>query len=81
MKVWHKNTGALIKNLKGHTDFLNKIDTSKCNKYLLTTGGDGVRFFDLKSLRPLGGWKADSIADITSFLEDGKNIFVFGDKC
>jgi WD40 repeat protein len=63
----------------GHTDFLNKIDTSKCNKYLLSCGGDGVRFFDMKSLKPLGGWRTNSIDEITSFLdEDGKSVFLFG---
>jgi WD40 repeat protein len=76
IKVWHRGSGTLIKNLKGilflylgHTDFLNKIETSKCNKYLLSCGGDGIRFFDLKTLKPLGGWRTNAIDEITSFID------------
>jgi hypothetical protein len=64
----------------GHNDFLNKIDTSSCNKYLLTSAGDGLRFFDLASLKPLGGWKTSSIPEVSSFIKDGKNYFLFGDS-
>ena len=48
----------------GHSDFLNKIDTSPCNKYLMSSAGDGLRFFDLLTLQPLGGWKTGSIHEV-----------------
>lgn len=79
IKIWHRFSGTLVKTLKGHTEFLNKIDTSKCNKYLLTCGGDGIRFFDLTTLKSLGGWKTGSIDEIASFLDhNNRNIFLFG---
>ena len=62
IKLWHRKSGTLIANLKGHTEFLCKIDTSPCNRYLMSSAGDGLRFFDLKSLRQLGGWKTNSLA-------------------
>ena len=48
----------------GHSDFLNKIDTSPCNKYLMSSAGDGLRIFDLLTLQPLGGWKTGSIHEV-----------------
>lgn len=40
-----------------------------------------MRFFDLKTFKPLGGWKTNSIDEITSFVdEDGKSVFLFGEN-
>ena len=48
---------------------------------MLSCGGDGVRFFDLKTFKPLGGWKTNSIDEITSFVdEDGQSVFLFGEN-
>jgi hypothetical protein len=45
----------------------------------LSCGGDGIRFFDLKTLKPLGGWRTSSIEEIVSFIDgDGKTVFLFG---
>jgi WD40 repeat protein len=62
-RYWNfdKKSERYIHIYVGHTDFLNKIDSSKCNKYILSCGGDGVRFFDTKTLKPLGGWKTNAI--------------------
>lgn len=46
----------------------------------MSSAGDGIRFFDLVSLRPLGGWKTSIIAEISSFLHDDKSYFLFGDN-
>ena len=44
----------------------------------MSSAGDGLRFYDLERLAPLGGWKTSSISEITSFLHNGLNYFLFG---
>ncbi len=46
----------------------------------MTSAGDGLRFFDLTTLKPLGGWKTTSIQEVSSFINEGKNLFLFGDN-
>jgi hypothetical protein len=46
----------------------------------MSSAGDGLRFFDLARLKPLGGWRTNSIAEITSLLHEGENYFLFGDN-
>ena len=63
----------------GHTDFINKIEVSPCNQYIATCSGDGVRFFDTRTLKAMGGWKSGSIVEISIRVMDGQTIFMFGD--
>ena len=70
IKIWHRKSGTLITNLKGHTDYINKIDTSPCNRFLMSSAGDGIRFFDLKTLKQFGGWKTNPLQEVTSFIVD-----------
>lgn len=81
-KQWdpHHQSQRYTPSYQGHTDYLNKIDTSLCNKYLLSSGGDGLRFFNLSILKPLGGWRDSSIIEIASFTHNHKVIFLFGDN-
>jgi hypothetical protein len=47
----------------------------------LTAGGDGLRFFDLRTLKPLGGWRTESsIQEISSFIQKDRELFFFGDN-
>ena len=66
----------------GHQEYINKLEVTKCNKYICSSAGDGVRFFELKDMTTLAGWKAESIIEITSVYDDDKKLskFIFGDK-
>ena len=46
----------------------------------MSSAGDGLRFFDLTNLKPLGGWKTNSISEVTSFISEDQNYFLFGDS-
>lgn len=41
-----------------------------------------MRFFELRDMTTLTGWKADSIIEITSVYDEAKGLskFIFGDK-
>lgn len=47
---------------------------------MISSAGDGLRFFDLLHLRPLGGWKTSSIAEITALTVEGESFFLFGES-
>lgn len=56
---------------------------TKCNKYICSSAGDGIRFFRLKDMTTFGGWKNnESIIEITSVYDEkrGLSTFLFGDK-
>lgn len=64
IKVWSRDTGALISTLQGHKDYINKICVTKDNKIILSAANDGVRFFDLSNLLSLTGFHIENIMDI-----------------
>ena len=47
---------------------------------MLTAGGDGLRFFDMSTLKPIGGWRTTSIQEIGSLIEKDIELFLFGDN-
>lgn len=73
--------GNTFPNL-GHQEYINKLEVTKCNRYICSSAGDGVRFFLLRDMTTLGGWKAESIIDIASIYDRNTklNKFMFGDK-
>ena len=44
----------------------------------MSAAGDGLRFFDLRTLEQMGGWKTNPLSEVSSFIVDGKCYFLFG---
>lgn len=63
----------------GHVQYINKIEISKCNKYLVSSAGDGIRFFCMQTMTSLGGWRSENIIDVAIVSEDGLSSFIFCD--
>lgn len=73
---------VILLHKSGHQEYINKLEVSKCNKYIISSAGDGIRFFLIKDMTTLGGWKSESIIDIMSVYDEktGLSKFLFGDK-
>ncbi|MFC2131821.1 WD40 repeat domain-containing protein, partial [Bacteroidota bacterium] len=58
-KVWDTESGKLILILKGHTDYINNIDISPNNKYILTSSADSTaKLWDVNDGRNLFTFKS-----------------------
>lgn len=73
IKVWMRDNGALLSSLRGHKEFINKICISSNNQYILSSAGDGVRFFDLATMTSMGGYDTENIMDIGEVVEGPPN--------
>lgn len=46
--MWSKETGLLLHSFRGHTSYIEQLFIAEGNKYLISSGPEGIRIWSLE---------------------------------
>lgn len=78
--LWDTMTGQRIKRMKGHTSFVNSIDSARNGKPLVVSGGDDcqVKVWDRRRRQPLSSLNSTYQVTAVSFNQDASQVVSAG---
>jgi Prp8 binding protein len=74
--VWDTMTGERIKRMKGHTSFVNSVDSARTGKPFVVSGGDDcqVKVWDRRRRQPVSSLNSTYQVTAVSFTEDATRV-------
>ncbi|XP_075262996.1 U5 small nuclear ribonucleoprotein 40 kDa protein-like [Convolutriloba macropyga] len=78
--VWDIETGERIKRLKGHTSFVNTVDSSRKGDQLIASGSDDgtIKVFDIRRKDPIKNFNNTYQVTSVAFSENVDQVFSGG---